>query len=150
MKIIKPIATTLVVLACLYIFSYRASHLSPVSPGETRNYKLVILGIPVPYNSFTKKMYSGFYCPLISLSDSDKPMKNVSGKILMIDKPKASLLVSRAEQVGIAIHIPATMESELQPFKKGDLIEARYSTRRNPDEPFNFRNELASISPIQN
>ncbi len=144
------ILALLAIAGYLYVLSYTSAHVRQVTPENKQDYRLSILGINLPYNPTTGKIFSAVYSPLIKRSASKIPRNEISGTIRRIDLSKSELMISRDTNTGILIHIPTSMTYSLGSFSEGESIRLTYSTRPMLEQPFCYYFQLSTIAHARN
>ena len=139
---------TILIITLGYFLSYRSSYLRQDVPGDNKEYRLVVAGIPLPYNDTTKIIFSILYRPLIEGSAASQPTKEFEGTICRIDLTRLELMLSREGQDGILFQIPISMKPSLSGFANGDLIQGTYGVRAKKDTPFCYSFEIRTIRHV--
>jgi len=140
--------STILLLLAAYFLSFRASCVQQVRPGNNEDFKLVVAGIPFPYNSATTKIFSYIYRPLIEQSAARQPTKNVQGTIRRIDLSRSEVMIAREGEDGILLQIPEGLKPSLSGFTDGDPIRASYGVRPFTDSPFCYSFEIRTINHL--
>lgn len=148
MKRTLYIIGSLLLVVAAYFFTYRTSHLAQITPGDNESFRLVVAGIHFPWNSTTSRVYSAVYRPLIDHSANRIPTQNIEGEIRRVDGPAGELMISREGKDGILIHIPKSLEKDINALSTGDQIKATYGFRPMQDSPFCYSYELRSVARL--
>lgn len=136
----------LTIAGSLYFSSFKSASVRQVSPGNNKDYRLVVFGISIPYTPVTGKAFSRFYSPLLNYYASKQPKKEVCGAIRDIDLSKSELSISTAPGEGILIQIPSSMTHALGSFSEGESVRVTYSLSPSRDNPFCYFFQLSTIA----